>query len=68
MRICRGLACVTPVLRQLVNAIHPGLPESSASMAGIMSSQGNLEVAINDVAVFISKSFGSNELIKLSSE
>ncbi len=56
------------MLRQLVNAIHPGLPETSVSMAGIMLSQGNLEVAINDVAVFISKSFGSNELIKLSSD
>ena len=56
------------MLRQLVNAIHPGLPETSVSMAGIMLSQGNLEVAINDVAVLISKSFGSNELIKLSSD
>ena len=56
------------MLRQLVNAIHPGFPETSASMPGIMLSEGDLEVAINDVAVFISKSFGSNELIKLSSD
>ena len=56
------------MLRLLVNVIHPGLPELLALMAGTILFTGNLEVAINDLAVYISKSFGSNELIKLSSD